>query len=190
MASSKLHSLRATVARGAASASRRPAGPALGVQLRNGAAWTDKKVPGLPLDGEENDDEPADDNDLKSENDKLRKQCKALRKQVENLGETPVAYNRNASNARSRLIVQQAEALDNLNRQVQRLESSRSHAFDMPDLSIFSAKELKALHLGPKGSGLVDVGGGRKELGLLSPSEAQAVIDGLEGTNKASRRAR
>lgn len=181
MASSKLDSLRATVARGAASASRRPAGPALGVQLRNGAA----------LDGEDNDDDTfTGDEDLNAENAELRKQCKALRKQVENLGETPVAYNRNASNARSQLLVQQAEALDNLKRQVQRIESSRSHAFDLPDLSIFSAKELKALHLGPKGSGLVDVGGGRKELGLLSPQQAQAVLDGLEGTNKASRRGR
>jgi len=185
--SKKLESLRRSLAI-TSDAARRP-GLALGVQLRNEAAWSDKKVPGLPLDGEESDEESAGVKVCKKcdhDNPPSAKYCAECDK---SLGEDTDARSA-AINTRSRLIVQQAEAVDALNRQVRRLESSRSHTFDMPDLSIFSAKELKALHLGPKGSGLVDVGGGRKELGLISPQQAQAVLDGLEGTNKASRRAR
>jgi len=51
---------------------------------------------------------------------------------------------------------------------------------ETPDLSIFSEAELSALNLGVKSTGLIDIGGGKKELGLLSPAQAKAIVDATE----------
>lgn len=178
MAISKLESLRRSLAI-TSSASRRPSGLALGAQLRRAGAGSQATS--------DEDDEHTGVEDLRIENNRLRKQVNALRKQVEDLHETPVARTANSISARSRVLVQQAQAIDELNRQLDALES---RSIGGVDLSMFSEKELVAYGFVKPNAKAITRSPGTNELvlGLLSPEQAQSVLEQVNPTSH--RRAR
>lgn len=100
-------------------------------------------------------------------------------------------------NTRSRLIVEQAKAIDAqakaidaLNRQVEAIERRSTGGID---LSIFSKRELAAYGLAPANhSAFVRVpGSSETALGLITPEQARAVLEGQSrGASMAPRRAR
>lgn len=134
---------------------------------------------------DDDEDEPADDDRLSPKecpkcefiNAATSKYCSECGAKL-GKGDSDASARATARNIdkRSRVIVRQAEAIDRLNRQ---LDAHESRSIGGLDLSIFSDRELVAYGFAPaNNSAFVRVPGSRETaLGLISPEQAQAILD-------------